>query len=124
MNPGDLRVLVIEDEADSELVLSSTLRFGGIQSISAGSAEEALEILQTTDVNLLMVDLALPGMDGWAFLQTVRSDESLQHVPAVVVSAYLTPTVAQKAIRAGFLACFPKPIDTTSLVRELMNLFN
>jgi len=124
MNPGDLRVLVIEDEADSELVLSSTLRFGGVQSISAQSAEEALQLLQTTDVNLLMVDLALPGMDGWAFLQTVRSDTALQHIPAVVVSAYLTPTVAQKAIRSGFLACFPKPIDTTSLVRELMNLFN
>jgi len=124
MKPSDLNVLVIEDEADSEMVISSALQYGGVQSWSAPSAEDALAMLPSLPVNLLMVDLALPGMDGWAFLETVRANATLQHIPAVVVSAYLTPTVAQKAIQAGFLACFPKPVDTTSLVRELVSLFN
>ena len=119
-----MRILVIEDEADSEMVISSALSFGGVKSWSVGSAEDALATLPTLPVNLLLVDLALPGMDGWAFLETVRSNANFSHIPAVVVSAYLTPTVAQKAIQAGFLACFPKPVDTTSLVRELVSLFN
>jgi two-component system, chemotaxis family, CheB/CheR fusion protein len=106
------------------MVLSSALQFGGVKSWTATTAEDALDMLPSLPVNLLMVDLALPGMDGWAFLETVRANAALKHIPAVVVSAYLTPTVAQKAIQAGFLACFPKPVDTTSLVRELVSLFN
>jgi CheY-like chemotaxis protein len=122
MNPSELRVLVIEDDADSEMVLSSTLEYGGIKAYTASSAEEAFNLLPQVNPNLLLVDLALPGMDGWTFLENIRAHPRYQHIPAVVVSAYLNPMVAQKALQAGFLACFPKPIDTTSLVRELVLL--
>jgi len=123
MQPSDLRVLVVEDESDSEMVISSALEFGGVRSWHAPTAEDALEMLKTLSVNLLLVDLALPGMDGWKFLETVHNS-SLGRIPAVVVSAYLNPTVAQKALESGFVACFPKPIDTTSLVRELVSIMN
>jgi CheY-like chemotaxis protein len=118
----DLRVLVIEDEADSEMVLSTTLQYGGIQSWSVGSAEAGLEALNELPINLLLVDLALPGMDGWAFLEAIRANPDTAQIPAVVVSAYMTPSIMQQALQAGFLAGFRKPIDTSALVGDLMNL--
>ena len=124
MQASDLRVLVIEDEQDSEMVISTALQYGGVKSWHAPSAEAALPLLDEVKPNLLLVDLMLPGMDGWAFFDKVRENPATAGIPAVVVSAYLTPTVARKALEVGFRACFPKPIDTTSLVRQLVTLLN
>ncbi|HLY28143.1 MAG TPA: response regulator [Aggregatilineales bacterium] len=124
MELSDLRVLVVEDESDSALVISSALQYGGVRTWSAASAEEGLLLLDSVQPNLLLVDLALPGMDGWEFLKQIQANPATENIPAVVVSAYLTPTVAKKAIEAGFRACFPKPIDTTLLVRQLIDVVN
>ena len=124
MRPDDLRVLVIEDERDSALVLGTALQYGGVKSWSVPSAEAGLAALKEVQPNLLMVDLALPGMDGWEFLKQVQADPLTADIPAVVVSSYLTPTVARKALEVGFRACFPKPVDSTSLVRQLITLLN
>jgi len=124
MKANDLRVLVIEDEQDSEMVISTALQYGGVQSWHAPSAESALTLMDQVRPNLLLVDLMLPGMDGWAFFDKVHSDPATADIPAVVVSAYLTPTVARKALEVGFRACFPKPVDTTTLVRQLVTIVN
>ncbi|MEP7285033.1 MAG: response regulator [Chloroflexota bacterium] len=124
MQASDLRVLVIEDEEDSALMIGSALTYSGAQIWSAHSGEEGLELLGTVSPNLMLVDLSLPGIDGWTFLDRVRNNPKTSSIPAIVVSAYLTPTVAQKALQAGFSACFPKPIDTTSLVRQLVSILS
>ena len=124
MQPKDLRVLVIEDESDSALVIGTAIEYSGAQTWTANSGEMGLELLQEVTPNLLIVDLALPGIDGWTFLDTVRANPSTANIPAVVVSAYLTPRVAEKALLAGFAAAIPKPIDTTSLVRQLISILN
>lgn len=124
MRSNDLRVLVIEDEADSALMIGSALEYSGAQVWSAASGEEGLALLGQFLPNLMLIDLALSGMDGWTFLEQTRNDARTAEIPAVVVSAYLTPTVAQKALQAGFSACFQKPVDTTSLIRQLVALLN
>lgn len=124
MQPGDLRVLVIEDEKDSELVISTALQYGGVQSWVANSGEDGLVLVKQIKPNLLLVDLALPGIDGWEFLKRIKADPETEHIPAVVVSAFLSPSVARKALESGFVACFPKPIDTHALVRQLVGLFD
>lgn len=124
MQPKDLRVLVIEDESDSALVIGTAIEYSGAQTWTANSGEAGLSLLEEISPNLMLIDLALPGMDGWTFLDTVRSNPATADIPAVVVSAYLTPRVAEKALLAGFAAALPKPIDTTSLVRQLLTIVN
>jgi CheY-like chemotaxis protein len=124
MQPEDLRVLVIEDESDSALVIGTAIEYSGAQTWTANSGEAALSLLEEVTPNLLIVDLALPGMDGWTFLDSVRANPATADIPAIVVSAYLTPTVAEKALQAGFVAAIPKPIDTTSLVGQLITILN
>jgi len=124
MQPKDLRVLVIEDESDSALVIGTAIEYSGAQTWTANSGEAGLTLLEDIAPNLMLIDLALPGMDGWTFLDAVRSNPATADIPAIVVSAYLTPRVAEKALLAGFAAAIPKPIDTTSLVRQLLSILN
>lgn len=122
MPASDIRALVIEDEQDSALLLSTTLEYGGIEHWSANSAEAALQLLPDISPNVLLVDLNLPGIDGWEFLRQVRANPKTADIPAVVVSAYITPTVAREALAAGFAACIPKPLDTNSFVPQLVEI--
>jgi len=105
-------------------MIGSALEYSGAQVWSADSGEAGLDLLSQVVPNLMLVDLSLPGMDGWTFLQKIRADEKTAGIPAVVVSAYITPKVAQQALLAGFSACFQKPVDTTSLVRQLVALLD
>lgn len=113
------KVLIIEDEADSADVVERILKFHKVAYVTARTAEDALNMLDTERPDLLVVDLALPGMDGWEFLSRVRSNPATASLPAVAVTAYHSTNVAQESIRAGFNAYFPKPIEATSFVREL-----
>ena len=124
MKSDQWRVLVIEDEADNTEVIREMFEYNAINSWSAATAEEALQMIPEVQPNLFVVDLALPGMDGWGFLQTVREDTATANVPAVAITAYHSINVARQAIEAGFAAYFPKPIDTTSFVRELARILD
>jgi CheY-like chemotaxis protein len=124
---GSLRMmnwqaLVIEDEADSMELVQGILEYHGIRSVGAPTAEEAFKALETKTPDLFIVDLALPGMDGWGFLKQLKSDTRWSHIPRVAVTAYHNPFLAEKAIEAGFQAYFAKPIDATSFVRELQSI--
>jgi CheY-like chemotaxis protein len=111
--------LVVEDEADSAEVVERILAFHQIQHATARSAEEALALLERNIPTLIIIDLALPGMDGWELLRAVRSNPATAHVPVAAVTAYHSTSVAQEAIRAGFDAYFPKPIEAVSFFQEL-----
>ena len=116
---NDWKVLVIEDEDDSMEFVQGLLEHHGIESVGVSSGEEALEALKTMQPTLLIVDLALPGLDGWELLKRFKAHPVLRDVPRVAITAYHTPEVAEQAIEAGFDAYFAKPLDATSFVREL-----
>jgi CheY-like chemotaxis protein len=116
------QALVIEDEADSMELVQGILEYHGIRSIGVPTAEDAFQALETETPDLLVIDLALPGMDGWGFLKQLKSDDRWSHIPRVAVTAYHNPFLAEKAIEAGFHAYFAKPIDATSFVRELQGI--
>jgi len=116
---NDWNALVIEDDADSAEVVSRILRYHKVAYRVAASAEDALSQMSQDMPNLLIVDLALPGMDGWGFLKKMRGNPTTALLPAVVITAYHSLDVAQQAIQAGFDAYFSKPVEATSFVREL-----
>jgi CheY-like chemotaxis protein len=124
MQQNQWRILVVEDESDSTEVVREMFDYHGIQSWAAATAEDALTMIPQVKPNLFVVDLALPGMDGWSFLKTIRQDPATAEVPAVAVTAYHSTDVARQAIEAGFAAYFPKPIDTTSFVRNLAGILS
>lgn len=122
MKLSDWNVVVVEDEVDSRALVQGLLDYHGIRSMAAPTAEDALVILENTVPTLIIIDLALPGMDGWSLLSMIRSDRILGNVPCVAITAYHSAEVANEAIEAGFDAYFAKPIDATSFVRELVGI--
>lgn len=118
------RILVVEDEFDGQQVVSKILKYMGIQSDIAQSAEAALNLLETQTYDAAIIDLALPGMDGMQLISAIRALEATAALPCVMVTAYHTSQVKHEAIAAGFDAYFPKPVDDTVFIRELERLLH
>ncbi len=116
---NDIRLLVVEDDPDGQEVVLRVLRHHKIAVDMAYTAEDALDMLAENAYTGAIFDLALPGMDGWSLLETVRNNASTADMPCVAITAYHSADVAVKAIQAGFAAYFPKPLETVSFVREL-----
>lgn len=122
MSITDWTVLVVEDESDSMELVQGILEYYGINCLPAVTAEDALKILERATPTLIITDLALPGMDGWAFLDRLKGSRAWSKIPRIAITAYHSAELATQAIEYGFDAYFPKPIEATSFVRELQGI--
>jgi CheY-like chemotaxis protein len=115
----DYPILVVEDDPDGREVVGRILRFHHLTVDTANDAEEAIEMLESNRYSAVIIDLALPGMDGWGLLKTIQQNSSTKYLQCVAVTAYHSVETAVKAVESGFAAYFPKPLEATSFVREL-----
>lgn len=122
MQSSLVNVLVIEDEADSLELVQGLLSYHGISSKGATTASEGLEALQSYTPCMIIIDLSLPDLDGWSLLQQLQAIPSLRRVPKVAMTSYHDLALAQIALKAGFSAYFPKPIDAASFVQLLQSI--
>jgi CheY-like chemotaxis protein len=121
----NLKILVVEDEPDGAEVVEMMLNSVNIDTTVAGSAEEALQKLEEdADFDALIIDLALPGMDGFELLGVVQKWQDIHHIPKIAITAFHTPELKDKALEAGFDGYFAKPLDTTIFVGTLERLLN
>lgn len=122
---AEKRLLVVEDDPDGQAVVSHILAYMNVPMDVVGDAETAEKLLfeERNVYTLVVVDLALPGKDGFALLNTILTTPETANLPCVAVTAYHTSKLREQAIAAGFSAYFAKPIDATSFGRELSKLF-
>lgn len=115
------RILVVEDDPDGQVFVSTVLEHMQIPHDLAGNAEQAEQYLaqQPEAYRAAIIDLALPGKDGWALLEVIKSNPRTQHLPCIAVTAYHSSKIREDALKAGFEAYFPKPLDATSFARQL-----
>jgi signal transduction histidine kinase/CheY-like chemotaxis protein len=112
-----LRVLVVDDDADGRTLTSIVLTQAGATVEAAGSAREALQILDEKRPDALVTDIRLPDEDGYGLLRHVRQHEA-EHggfIPAVALTGYARAEDRDQALAAGFQAHVPKPIDPVEL---------
>nr|MBA3848296.1 response regulator [Planctomycetota bacterium] len=95
------RVLVIDDSLTTRMLEQSILSGAGYACDVASSAEEGLRLARSRPYSLLLVDIEMPGMDGFGFLDAKRADSALAGVPAVMVSSLSAPEHRQRAKAAG-----------------------
>jgi len=112
-----LSLLVVEDERDSLAMLGDLLSGYGAEVTLADSASRALEILQRRRFDLLLSDIGMPQMDGYAFMREVRRREmgSGQRTPAVALTAYGRAEDRVRALAAGYLNHVTKPVEPEEL---------
>jgi signal transduction histidine kinase len=119
-----VHVLLVDDEADALELTAEILRRCGARVTTAGSAAEARELLQRQRPDVLVSDIAMPGEDGFALLQSVRMlpPELGGSVPAVAMTAYAREEDRARSLAAGFRCHIPKPIDPPGFVAALAEL--
>jgi CheY-like chemotaxis protein len=118
------RILVVEDDPDGQEMISTMLQHLQYQVDAADNAEDATRILSGSGqaYNAIIIDLALPGKDGWELLADILNNPRTNSIPCIAVTAHHTSKLREDTIRAGFTAYFPKPIDATALGRQLASL--
>jgi CheY-like chemotaxis protein len=112
-------VLVIDDEPDILLLLRIDLEREGYRVLDAKDAEEALATLRSEDPDAMLLDLRLPGRDGWSVLEEMRSTGRLHRVPVIVISAHADPSAAQRALALGCRGYIEKPFDSDDVIAAL-----
>ncbi len=112
-------ILVIEDYSDSRLLLSSLLRSKGYKVIEAKDGKEGMLQANRVIPDLILMDLAMPEMDGVAATRQLRQRQVLSQTPIFVITGYATTEVKQDAIAAGCTEVFTKPLDVESLLKKI-----
>jgi len=117
-------IMVVDDEPDILLTVRVNLQLAGFQVVSVESGEEALTALRSDRPDLLVLDIRLPGIDGWEVLRSLRQDPQLRDLPVVVLSAHASPGSADRAQGLGARAYVTKPFRPDDLSRTIQVLLD
>jgi two-component system cell cycle response regulator DivK len=112
-------ILVIEDYSDTRQLLSGMLRYRGFNVVEAEDGLEGLLKASSIYPDLIILDLAMPQMDGVEAARRIHAQPKLAHTPIFVISAYVTKEVEADVRAAGCVAIFPKPFDVEALLAKI-----
>jgi PAS domain S-box-containing protein len=121
---GGVHVLAVDDEPDALSLVTEVLEAVGARVTTARSAQAALSRLDLEVPDVIVADLGMPTLDGFAFIERVRrhSNPRIREVPAAALTAYARSEDRVKALRAGFQIHLAKPIDPAELVTTMAAL--
>jgi signal transduction histidine kinase/CheY-like chemotaxis protein len=113
-------LLHIEDNpANRSLVARILERRPNIAVVGAESAEKGLELARTRDPDLIVLDINLPGMDGFAALELLRAWPDTRNIPVIALTANAMPSDVKRGLEAGFLQYLTKPVDVKEFLRAV-----
>jgi DNA-binding NtrC family response regulator len=112
-------VLIVDDEANMRWVLQRALEQAGYQAVAAGRGEEALTLAARQRIDLALLDLKMPGMDGLAVLRELHLRQP--DLPVILLTAYATVPTAVEAMRLGALDYLRKPFDVEEVLFKIAN---
>ncbi len=123
--PGQKTVLYIEDNPVNQVLMEGMLtQRPGVRLLTAGLPETGLSIALQAQPDLVLLDIQLPGMDGFEVLRRLRADPRTQTIPVVAVSANAMPADLQQAREAGFSDYVTKPIDLPVLLAAVSRVLD
>jgi two-component system, cell cycle response regulator len=121
--PAAGRVLVVDDSPVNRMVLTKALTADGHTPVTAENGLEALELLgsqEESDVDVVLLDLEMPELDGYETLARIKADERLRHLPVIVISSVDELDSVVRCIENGATDYLPKPFDA-ALLRARLN---
>jgi CheY-like chemotaxis protein len=112
-------IMIVDDDARNAFALSKLLADRGIKVHIAVNGQKALEMLDKTPVDLVLMDIMLPGLDGYEITRRIRADERFRHLPVLALTAKAMKGDREKCIAAGANDYLAKPIDAERLFSML-----
>jgi two-component system, cell cycle response regulator DivK len=109
------RVLVVEDFADNRDLLTEYLTFRGFTVTAAADGAEAIAMARQDPPDVILMDLRMPGLDGWEATRRLKADPATARVPVIAVTAHALKPEIESALDAGCDAVVAKPFDIAAL---------
>jgi PAS domain S-box-containing protein len=118
---GGCCALLVDDDADARELIATILTAAGASVQTASSVHEALQYLEGSQPDVLLADIGMPGVDGYALIREVRAREatSRAHLPAAAITAYASSGDRLRALAAGFDCHLSKPIDPAAIIETV-----
>jgi len=113
------RILVVDDIAPNVKLLEAKLTSEYYDVITAMSGPEALEKIKAESPDLVLLDIMMPGMDGFEVCRKIKADPALVHIPVIMVTALTDAEDKVRGLDAGADDFLSKPIDDTSLMARV-----
>jgi CheY-like chemotaxis protein len=116
------KILIVEDEAMNRDSLSRLLRRRGYEVLLAVDGEQGLAVAQAEAPDLILMDLSLPGLDGWEATRRLKAAPATRSIPIVALTAHAMATHREQALAAGCDDYDTKPIELTRLLPKIQAL--
>ena len=114
-------ILYVEDNADNRTLVRRILMAEGHTVIEAAGAKQALDILKTTTPALILMDINMPGMDGYTLAGKLKATPQLAHVPVLAITANVMRGDREKSLHAGCDGYIDKPIDIDRFYEQILH---
>jgi CheY-like chemotaxis protein len=118
------KIMVVEDNEPSRDALCRRLERRGYHVIPAVDGEQAVEMARVQLPDLILMDLGLPGIDGWEATRRLKSDEATRHIPLIVLSAHAMSNDRDMALAAGGDDFDSKPVRFDQLMAKIQALLS
>ncbi len=113
------KVLIVDDEASMVSVLQRHVSNAGYAVETASNGQEALEKIKNAVPDLVLLDLVMPGINGFETCRRIRSDERTKKLPVLIISALRSEADSSAAVACGANEMIVKPVDAESLTKRL-----
>ena len=115
-------ILIIEDNTDIRNFVSRLLELEGYRVLNTGDSEEGMSLLRGNHVDLLLLDLLLPGRDGWSILKEMKSTPELADIPVVALTAVAESPQRRRTLQMGAADYLIKPLSVGILKKTVRNI--
>jgi two-component system, cell cycle response regulator DivK len=115
------RILYIEDKIDNRMLVKRVLMFEDIEVVEAADADTGIALAVKEHPDLILMDINMPGKDGYTATNDIRKYPELDSVPIIALTANVMKGDKEKSINAGCDGYIPKPIDVDRFPIEVMN---
>ena len=113
------RILVVDDHADNRRILRDLLGSAGFDVLEATDGEGAVAQAEAAVPDLILLDIQLPGIDGYEVTRLIKANEALRRIPLIVVTSYALSGDDAKALAAGADAYVAKPFSPRALLAKV-----
>ena len=118
------RILIVDDAPRNRALLDIIVASDGHQTVHAGSGAEAIAIAATDPPDLVLLDLMMPGIDGFQVLRQLRADARCRAIPVIVVTALDDMAARERVVSSGADALIGKPLDRGELLLSISRLLS
>jgi two-component system cell cycle response regulator DivK len=116
------KILVVEDDLDNRWIMVRLLSAAGYDTIEAEDGQAALDQARSERPDLILMDLALPRLDGWEATRRLKADPGLRHIPVVALTAFAMMGDERRAREAGCDGYITKPVRS-AVIRDTVRRY-